>query len=37
MFDTTIGKGKKSVSFRFGKKQIIPGIESVLENIPAGI
>jgi FKBP-type peptidyl-prolyl cis-trans isomerase len=36
MFDTTIGKGKKTLSFRFGKKQVIPGIESVLEYMQAG-
>ena len=36
MFDTTEGKGKKPLSFRFGKKQIIPGIESVLETMQAG-
>ena len=36
MFDTTIGKGKKALSFRYGKKQIIPGIESVLGYMQAG-
>ena len=42
-FDTTIGKGKKAdgkpfkpLAFRFGEKQIIPGIESVLENLQPG-
>ena len=36
MFDTTEGKGKKALSFRYGKKQIIPGIESVLETMQVG-
>ena len=36
MFDTTEGKGKKALSFRYGRKQIIPGIESVLETMQVG-
>ena len=36
MFDSTIGKGKKSISFKFGQKQIIPGLESVLEYMQPG-
>ena len=37
-FDTTIGKGKKfkPLAFRFGEKQLIPGLESVLENMQPG-
>ena len=38
-FDTTIGKGRKfkPLAFRFGEKQVIPGLESVLENMQPGI
>lgn len=36
IFDTTEGKGKKPLSFRMGKKQIIPGIEEVLREMRAG-
>jgi FKBP-type peptidyl-prolyl cis-trans isomerase len=36
MFDSTIGKGKKSISFRIGQKQVIPGIESVLNYMQPG-
>lgn len=42
-FDTTIGKGKKPdgkpfkpLAFRFNENQMIPGIESVLENLQPG-
>ena len=31
MFDTTEVKGKKPLAFTLGKKQIIPGLESVIE------
>lgn len=30
VFDSTETKGRKPLSFRYGKKQMIPGIESVL-------
>ena len=36
MFDTTEKKGGKPLSFRYGRKQIIPGIESVLESMQPG-
>ena len=36
MFDTTEKKGGKALSFRYGRKQIIPGIESVLESMQPG-
>jgi FKBP-type peptidyl-prolyl cis-trans isomerase len=36
VFDSTEVKGRKPLSFRFGKKQIIPGIESVLEYLQPG-
>ena len=36
VFDTTEGKGKKPLGFRIGQKQIIPGLESVIEMLQAG-
>jgi FKBP-type peptidyl-prolyl cis-trans isomerase len=33
VYDTTEIKGKKALSFRFGKKQVIPGVEEVLETM----
>lgn len=36
MFDTTQRKGGKPLSFRYGKKQVIPGVESVLETMQVG-
>ena len=36
MFDTTEVKGKKPLAFTLGKKQIIPGLESVIEYMQVG-
>lgn len=36
VFDTTEGKGKKPLAFRMGEKQVIPGLESVIEMLQAG-
>lgn len=36
MFDTTEAKGRKALSFRYGKNQMIPGIESVLDTMQVG-
>ena len=36
VFDTTDAKGKKPLGFRMGQKQIIPGLESVIEMLQAG-
>jgi len=36
VFDSTEGKGKKAKAFRFGQKQVIPGIESVVELMQPG-
>lgn len=36
VFDSTETKGRKPLSFRFGQKQVIPGLESVIENLQAG-
>jgi FKBP-type peptidyl-prolyl cis-trans isomerase len=36
MFDSTEIKGRKPLSFRFGKKQQIQGLESVLANMQPG-
>lgn len=36
IFDSTESTGKKALSFRIGKKQIIPGIEEVLREMRAG-
>ena len=36
VFDTTEGKGKKALGFRMGQKQVIPGLESVIEMLQAG-
>jgi FKBP-type peptidyl-prolyl cis-trans isomerase len=36
VFDTTDAKGKKPLAFRMGEKQIIPGLESVIEMLQAG-
>lgn len=36
VFDTTEGKGKKPLAFRMGEKQVIPGLESVVEMLQAG-
>jgi FKBP-type peptidyl-prolyl cis-trans isomerase len=36
VFDSTEGKGKKPLAFRMGEKQVIPGLESVIEMLQAG-
>lgn len=36
IFDTTDAPGRKPISFRFGKKQQIEGLESVLSNMQPG-
>lgn len=36
VFDSTETKGRKPLGFRFGKKQVIPGIESVLSYMQPG-
>jgi len=36
IFDTTERKGGKPLSFRYGMKQMIPGVESVLESMQVG-
>jgi len=36
VFDSTETKGRKPLSFRYGKNQIIPGIESVLSYMQPG-
>eukprot|EP01038_Epipyxis_sp_PR26KG_P005929 gene5929-8176_t len=36
VFDSTETKGRKPLSFRYGMKQIIPGIESVLDRMQVG-
>lgn len=36
VFDTTDAKGRKPITFRIGKKQMIPGVESVVEYMQPG-
>jgi FKBP-type peptidyl-prolyl cis-trans isomerase len=36
VFDSTDVKGRKPLSFVFGKNQVIPGLESVIENLQPG-
>lgn len=36
VFDTTEAKGKKPLAFRMGEKQVIPGLESVIEMLQGG-
>jgi FKBP-type peptidyl-prolyl cis-trans isomerase len=36
IFDSTEGKGRKPLTFRIGKNQIIPGLESVIEYMQPG-
>lgn len=36
VFDNTEVRGKKALSFTYGKNQIIPGLESVIGNLQAG-
>lgn len=36
VFDSTEVKGRKPLSFRYGEKQMIPGIESVLSYMQPG-
>ena len=36
VFDSTESKGRKPLSFRFGQKQVIPGLESVLAEMQPG-
>lgn len=36
MFDSTEANGRKPLSFRFGKKQQIQGLESVIANMQPG-
>lgn len=36
IFDSTEGKGRKPITFRMGKQQVIPGLESVVEYMQPG-
>eukprot|EP01041_Mallomonas_annulata_P001198 gene1198-2330_t len=36
VFDTTEVKGRKPLTFRFGRKQIIPGLEDVISSMQPG-
>ena len=36
MFDSTDIKGRKPLSFSFGKMQLIPGLEDVISNMQPG-
>lgn len=36
VFDSTESKGRKPLSFRYGRKQVIPGLESVIGYMQAG-
>ncbi len=36
MFDSTESKGRKPLTFRFGQKQVIAGLESVIAEMQPG-